>query len=166
MYGRLLPVSVLALAVGLLPAFAAAHELSQQELRQSVAAGKSLSLQQILGSVARSVPGDTVDVRAFDMGGIYFQVLVMQPNGQLASVIVDAATGRIAANGSPLAKAVRSAAKANAGAASAQSGKSKGASGSKGNGKGGGGGNGNGNSGGGNGGGNGGNGNGGGKGNK
>jgi hypothetical protein len=162
MFIRVISAGVLALALAAGPALSALiDELSPQELRQSVASGKSLSLQKILETVTRAVPGEAVDVRAFDVGGVYFHVLVMQPNGKLASIVVDAATGKIASNSSALAKVVRNAAKATSGSTSAKSGKGKGQG--KGGSGGNAGGNGNGN-GGGNGGGNG-NGNGGGNGN-
>ncbi len=116
MHSRVRSALLLAVAlVSVRAAFAAPQELSQQQLRQSVATGRSLGLQRVLDGVARAEPGKTVDVRAFDAGGVYFHVLVMKPNGQLVSVVVDAASGHIASSGSALAKEVRNAAKTKGG---------------------------------------------------
>ena len=112
MMTRIFPGLAVLVALAAGPAFPAAlHELSQKELRQNIAAGKSMSLSDVMKGVARAVPGEAVDVRAFEMGSVYFHVLVMRPTGQLVSVVVDAATGRIASNGSSQAKAVRNAAR-------------------------------------------------------
>ncbi|MGB3314471.1 MAG: hypothetical protein WBB85_08655, partial [Albidovulum sp.] len=165
MFRNLLSIGLV--VFGLAPSLAWAaepRELNQNELRQSVDAGRSLGLQKILSSIKRRVSGEPVDVRAFETDGIYYHVLVMQPNGVLASVIVDAATGRMVSGKSANAKAVRQAARANpsgkgVGNPGKGKGKSNGKSGDKGGAGGNSGGNGGGNgggSGGGNGGGNGG----------
>lgn len=137
MFRRVLLVAVLAQALAVIPAQGAVRELGQQELRQSVKAGRSLSLQRILASIPGSISGEPVDVRAFDAGRIYYHVLVMQPNGQLTSVVVDAATGRAISGNSAQAKAVREAARKNSGSNGKKLGRGadtkKGKSGSKGN---------------------------------
>ena len=132
-------------AVAGLPAAAQVRELGQGELRQNVQSGKSLPLSQLMPIVAASVTGEIVDVRAFDTGRVVYRILVKQPGGKLAAVVLDAGTGRFLRGSSSAAKQVMAAAKSANG-----NGKSggKGKSGNNGNGNGNSGGNGNGNSGG------------------
>ena len=49
---------------------AVARELSQNELRQVLAAGSGLSPQVILATVEKAVEGEIVDIRAFDSDGL------------------------------------------------------------------------------------------------
>jgi len=74
---------------------AVARELSQNELRQVLAAGSGLSPQVILATVEKAVEGEIVDIRAFDSDGLCYRVLVMLPDGKLVSVVADAATGQL-----------------------------------------------------------------------
>jgi len=94
------------------PAFAAsARELSQAELRENVESGDSLSLARVLNVVQKSVDGKFVDARAFEIDGIFYRVLVMLPSGKLASVVVDAKTGKLLPGNSARAKDIRQAAR-------------------------------------------------------
>lgn len=111
---RILTAGILAIVLAPHSASAAGvRELSQTELRGIVEAGHSLSLRSILNSIKITVSGEPVDVRAFESNGVYYHVLVMRPNGQLTSVVVDAATGLTLSSASANAQAVRQAARAN-----------------------------------------------------
>lgn len=111
MIRKILIASVLATGL-VLPAHAqTARELDQDELRQNVEAGRSLALAKILEMISKSVDGDPVDVRAFDVDGIVYRILLMMPGGKLASVVVDAATGKFLPANSSRVKVVSKAAK-------------------------------------------------------
>lgn len=111
---HILTAGIVALALAPHAAHAAGmQELSQTELRSIVEAGQSLGLRSILDSIKKTVSGEPVDVRAFESNGVYYHILVMRPNGQLTSVVVNAATGLALSSASANAKAVRQAARAN-----------------------------------------------------
>ncbi|MEH6774288.1 MAG: hypothetical protein V7668_10220, partial [Cereibacter changlensis] len=79
-----------------LPATAGAwQELDRAELRAKVRSGDSLSLSRVLGQLRQRVPGEAIDVRALSGEGVFYRIIVRQPNGQLASVVVDAANGEL-----------------------------------------------------------------------
>ncbi len=86
---------------------AGVRELNRSELRRNVKSGQYLGLSQLLEFIEKSVNGDLIDVRAFDADGIIYRVLIMTPAGKLASVIVDAKTGKFLANNSSRAVEVR-----------------------------------------------------------
>lgn len=106
MIRRLIILGLLTLC-GYQSAFAqGARELSQEEIRKVVESNISLSPRTILDAVRKRVAGEIVDVRMFDADGICYRVLLVLPNGKLASVIVDAATGVLLAGNSRRAKSV------------------------------------------------------------
>jgi hypothetical protein len=134
---RALPLLV-ALTVGLaLPGGADARELNQSELRALAASGQSVALSRIYDSIRRATGGEPVDVRAFDVGGVYYRVLVMTNGGNLVSVVADAGTGALLPTNSAAAQRVRS----EAGNSGASSSRGNGARGNNGRGGGQGGGN-------------------------
>ena len=90
---RIMIVMILSGAMGL-PAAAQMREVDQDELRRSVQTGQSVPLSRIMSRVSASVEGQILDVRAFEGGGIYYRVLIKQPNGRLGSVILDAKSGQ------------------------------------------------------------------------
>jgi hypothetical protein len=103
----------------LLPALAAggagARELGQDELRRLSASGVTADMAKVLAMVRREVRGEPMDLRAFDLDGIFYQVIVMRPDGRMVSVVVDARTGRFVPANSRAARAVRAEAAASGG---------------------------------------------------
>jgi hypothetical protein len=88
-----------------------AREVGQSELRRSVASGESLSLKRVIEIVGRAAPGEAVDVRLYEMNGLFYRVIVVQPDGQLLSVVMNARTGDLVPGNSETAEQVRAAAK-------------------------------------------------------
>ena len=153
---------ILALALVLLPGLPrvalaeVTREVGQADLRRMVATGQSLSLFRVIDVVARATAGEPVDVRLFDSGGgdrggLFYRVVVVQPSGQLVSLVMNAQTGEILPDSSPTATRVRAAASNGTSTAEAAAGKTNAKGGlgnsgaTEGNGNGGGNGNGSGN---------------------
>ncbi|WP_194295006.1 PepSY domain-containing protein [Profundibacter amoris] len=137
---RILLLSILSLHL-LIGKAVFAQELTPHQIRQAVSDGRSVSFGKIARTIQNRTKGEIMDVRAFENDGIYYRVLISRPNGNLASVVVDAATGRLLSTTSPKSRAVQKAANT-----APNNGKGKGSG--NGNGNGNSGGNGNGNSGG------------------
>lgn len=112
---RLLPAFCLLVLPALAAGGAAARELGQDELRRLSASGASADMAAVLDMVRREVRGEPMDVRAFDIGGVYYQVIVMRPDGRMVSVVVDARTGRFVPSNARAAREVRAEAAASAG---------------------------------------------------
>lgn len=112
---RRITIFALAAATFATGAHAAVRELDQDELRAAVQGGQGLGLGDVLKTVAQQVQGDTVDVRVFDADGLIYNILVMLPNGKMAYVFVDAATGDFVAPNSSRAQDVLAAAKSSKG---------------------------------------------------
>lgn len=92
------------------------RELGRAEVRARAGDGRAVALPAILDRVFRSVAGEAVDVRAFDAdGSLVYRLLILRPDGQVVSVVVDAARGQILPNSSPVATRVREAARAGRG---------------------------------------------------
>jgi hypothetical protein len=105
------------MALWVLPSYAMPlYEMSQSDLRKAVGAGKSISVKTALRSLSRSVPGEPVDVRAFEGDGVYYRVLLMQASGVIVSVVLDAETGAVLPTSSDAARSVNATAKSGAGA--------------------------------------------------
>lgn len=77
------------------PAAAAVREVGQTELRTLISKGAGQSLSDILLSLGENIGGSPVDVRAFDADGLVYALLLMQPDGRIASVVIDARTGEM-----------------------------------------------------------------------
>lgn len=141
----LLLVSMLALAG---PSLAATvRELDASELRQAGRSGDLLSLKRVIESVAKSTGGEPIEARAFEVGDIFYRIVLKKANGSVISVIINARTGeqvsKNSAVGRDLAKAAEGGkGKGNKGKSetAGSNGKAGGNSGGKGSGGGGGGG--------------------------
>ncbi len=100
------------------------REIGQAELRELVATGNSISLSRVIDVVARQTPGEPVDVRLFDVDGLFYRVVVVQTSGRVVRVAINARTGDILSENSPTAARVRSAT-TSANSVAAVAGKSK-----------------------------------------
>ena len=120
---RVLIIFGLFWALGGHAAYAAARELSPEEMRENVDNGRTRSLAAALDIVSRNVEGQTIDVRAFDADGICYRMLVLQPSGKLVSVIVDAVSGKFLDGTSSRGKQVTAAAQKSKGKSSGSAGK-------------------------------------------
>ena len=87
-----------------------AREMGQSELRQIARSGKTISLKTTLGSVSNTLHAKVVEARAFNANGVYYRLVLKQPNGRLVSVIIDAQTGRQVPSKSPVGRQVAEAA--------------------------------------------------------
>ncbi len=110
-------------------------ELSQTELRETVNSGRSVSVKDALKAVRQLVPGDPVDVRAFDGNGVFYRVLVMQASGVVRAIVIDASTGKVLPPSSPTAREVNAKASSKAGASAVSTNKTKKAANAPSNGK-------------------------------
>jgi len=100
-----LPLTTLAaILLGGSASLAEVRELSGAELRASVAAGQSRSLSSIIEMVGRRVEGELVDARAYDVGGVYYRLLLKTPDGKLVSAIIEARTGAFMSGQSSVAR--------------------------------------------------------------
>lgn len=95
------------LSFGAHSAFAGPVELSQKELRASLAAGHSKPLGPILNMIDRQTDGSPIDVRAFDADGLIYSVLVLLSDGTMGFVFVDGQTGDFVSPRSKRAESVR-----------------------------------------------------------
>lgn len=75
-------------------AYANGREISQSELRNLVASGRSVTLDSVFSRIRNDTGGDPVDVRAFSLEDVYYKVMVVMPNGKLVSIVVEAQSGR------------------------------------------------------------------------
>ena len=100
------------------------REIGLSELRDLVATGRSVSLSRVISVVAKATPGEPVDVRMFDLDGLFYRVVVVQASGRVIRVVIDARTGDILADNSPTATRVRAVTTSSTSAAAAV-GKSK-----------------------------------------
>ncbi|MXU63927.1 PepSY domain-containing protein [Oceanomicrobium pacificus] len=66
-----------------------------------------MRVNQVLPRIARNVPGEVVDIRAFGGEIVAYQVIILKPNGSLVNVIVDGATGLLLPSDSRTARAIR-----------------------------------------------------------
>ncbi len=86
------------------------REVGQVELRHMVATGQSLSLSRVMDVVTGSAAGEPLDVRLFESSGLFYRVVVMDSSGKLVRLVLDAQTGQLLSDTSPIAKRVRAAA--------------------------------------------------------
>lgn len=135
------------------------REIGASELRKIVNAGETLSLKSVVASVAAATGAEPIEARAFELDGVYYRIVLKQPDGSLISIVIDAGTGKQVRANSAIGRELKKAASASGGKSakgkSATAGENgKGNAGGSGNSgrssSGGGGGNGGGNSGGGN----------------
>jgi hypothetical protein len=104
-----------AIFLGASPGLAEVRELSGAELRASVATGESQSLSSIIEMVGRRVEGELVDARAYEVGGVYYRILLKTPDGKLVSAIVDARSGAFMSGRSSVARDLAQAARSERG---------------------------------------------------
>jgi Peptidase propeptide and YPEB domain len=68
----------------------------QYDARSAVDSGKAAKLNVVLKTVRARVPGDVVDVKLrHGSGGLTYRIKVLDQNGSLVTVTVDATTGRV-----------------------------------------------------------------------
>ncbi|MGJ8622852.1 MAG: PepSY domain-containing protein [Yoonia sp.] len=76
-------------------AHADARELSQHELRAAVSEGRAVRTQALITGVERYTGGEALEVRAFlEDQGVIYRVLYRTESGSVATLMVDASTGR------------------------------------------------------------------------
>ena len=85
------------------------REIGQKELRRTIDAGQSLDLLRVMSIVGRATQGEAVDVRLFEMDGLFYRVVIVQPSGRLVSLVMDARTGDLLPSSSTTAAQVRAA---------------------------------------------------------
>jgi hypothetical protein len=72
---------------------ATVRELDASELRQAARSGDLLSLKRVIDSVAKSTGGEPIEARAFEVGDIFYRIVLKKANGSVISVIINARTG-------------------------------------------------------------------------
>lgn len=86
---------LLLLATTCTAASAQADAADHDRARSAVEAGQIRPLQDILAEVRREVPGRMLDARLQQNGRWVYEVILLQANGQVVAVTVDAQTARI-----------------------------------------------------------------------
>jgi hypothetical protein len=101
-------VIVLTLALGL-PATsqASGHEVDRSALRRAIADGEAIPFSDLQNKVEARLAGALVDVSLYDVGSLYYRVLVRQPNGRMVSAVLEARTGSFVPVSSDAARAVQ-----------------------------------------------------------
>ena len=102
-------LACLALAMGH-PA-QAGHEVARADVRRAIAEGRALPFASIQDSVQDRMEGALVDVGLYDLGGLYYRVLVRQADGRFVSAVIDARSGRFLPVSTPTAQAVQNVAR-------------------------------------------------------
>lgn len=102
---------LLAMTCVAFPANGKDREIGQTELRSRVSSGKSMSVNRILSRMRNRIDGEIIDVRAFDVNGVYYRMMIMKPNGRIGSLVVSGETGRAVPASSKISAAVEAAAK-------------------------------------------------------
>jgi hypothetical protein len=74
---------------------AQADAADHERARSAVEAGQIRPLQDILAEVRRQVPGRMLDARLQQNGRWVYKVILLQADGQVVAVTVDAQTARI-----------------------------------------------------------------------
>lgn len=88
------------------------QEMSRDELQVAIGEGRAVTPGNAVAAVSERIEGDAVDIRVFAFEGVYYRVLVKQPDGKMVSVILDAERGQLVANDSGIARSVDAAASA------------------------------------------------------
>lgn len=86
------------------------REVGQGELRRMVASGQSLQMSRMAEIVVGQTGGTPVDIRLFDTDGLYYLVIAQKPSGQMIRLVMNARSGDILANASPIVARVYAAA--------------------------------------------------------
>lgn len=91
------PASVVLGVVLALPAVAPANDQRDHErARQALLAGEILSLRAVLDAIERDYPGDPIEIEfERDDGRFVYEIKLLQANGRILELDVDAATGRV-----------------------------------------------------------------------
>jgi hypothetical protein len=92
---RIAACTLLLLATICVSAPAQADAADHDRARSAVEAGQIRPLQDILAEVRRQVPGRMLDARLQQNGQWVYKVVLLQADGQVVSVMVDAQTARI-----------------------------------------------------------------------
>ena len=74
---------------------AQADAADHDRARSAVEAGQIRPLQDILAEVRRQVPGRMLDARLQQNGQLVYKVILLQADGQVVAVTVDAQTARV-----------------------------------------------------------------------
>lgn len=86
----------LVLAFLLCPAPAVADSSDQDRARAALEAGRVLPLDTLLDRLAREHPGRLLEVELEEEGGrLVYEVKLLQPDGRLLKLELDAATGEV-----------------------------------------------------------------------
>ena len=88
-------IACLFLLVAWMSAPVRAEAPDHDRARSAVEAGQIRPLQDILAEVRRRVPGRMLDARLQQNGQWVYQVILLQANGQVVAVTVDARTGQV-----------------------------------------------------------------------
>lgn len=82
------------------------REIFGEELRTFAAREQAIPFSRLLAKVRAAIGGELLDVRAFSDGRVYYRVVMIQPDGHLLGVIVDAITGEYVSPQSPIASSI------------------------------------------------------------
>jgi hypothetical protein len=105
-----------AVAFGLpAPSLASGHEVDRSSLRQAIAEGSAIPFSDLQEKVETRMAGALVDVSLYDVGSLYYRVLVRQPDGRMVSAVLEARTGSFVPVSSDAARAVQDTARTRSG---------------------------------------------------
>jgi hypothetical protein len=93
-------------SVVLLDSPAKAPELSPEELRALLSQGEVIELSEVYSDVRDITGGEPVGAHAYDLGDVYYMILVLMPGGNISNLVIRAETGRIVPKGSAIARTV------------------------------------------------------------
>jgi hypothetical protein len=85
----------------------AGHEVGRTGLRQAISDGAVIPFAALRTSIEARMAGALVDVGLYDVGDLYYRVLVRRHDGRMVSAVVDARTGRFVPVSSPVAQWVQ-----------------------------------------------------------
>lgn len=86
------------------------QELTGKQLRSALATAQVVEPRMVMQKVETTLGGQALDIRFFQSDGLYYRVLVKSVDGRLASVVVDAKSGKLMPSSTPAAIAVNAAA--------------------------------------------------------
>jgi hypothetical protein len=95
--------------------WASGHELDRSALRQAIEAGDAIPFYSLQDRIEQRMDGALVDVSLYNVGALYYRVIVRQPNGRIVSAVVDARTGGFVPVSSPVARTVQDTARSEGG---------------------------------------------------
>jgi hypothetical protein len=105
---RLLPIIAMAgLVAATATTVSAGHEVGRTGLRQAISDGAAVPFATLRTSIEERMVGVLVDVGLYDVGDLYYRVLVRRDDGRMVSAVVDARTGSFVPVSSPVAQQVQ-----------------------------------------------------------